>query len=305
MLKRRYSAISKRTRTLVFTDLDGALLDYNTYSWEAARPALEELRRRRIPLIFCTSKTRTEVKALRRTVGNSHPFVIENGGAIVIPAGYFRQVSPFGPNAKAFTLIMGRPYDEVVRELRRIAHETRVEVRGFHQMSDDEVARETGLSRREAHMARQRETGEPFVFRSGTQAGIRNFCRRAQERGYSVQRGGRFWHFSGASDKGLALSVLIGFYRVAWQTRIVTVALGDGGNDISMLRLVDRPVVIPRVDGSYPRDVIEAIPNVTRAKQPGPAGWNLSVLKELQKSPAKHAPPQNELNRSSARYAHA
>jgi len=266
---------------------------------------LEELRRRRIPLIFCTSKTRTEVKALRRALGNSHPFIVENGGAIVIPAGYFRQISPFGPNAKAFTLIMGRPYEEVVRELRRIAHETRVEVKGFHQMTDDEVARETGLTRREAHMARQRETGEPFVFRSGTPAAIRSFCRRAQERGYSAQRGGRFWHFSGACDKGLALSVLIGFHRVAWQTRIVTVALGDGGNDISMLRLVDRPILIPKTDGSYPLSVLEAIPTVARAKQPGPAGWNGAVLRELEKSPAKHAVARPELRKTSARSAHA
>lgn len=238
-------------------------------------------------------------------MGNPHPFIVENGGAIVIPAGYFRQIAPFGRNAKAFTLIMGRPYDEVVQELKRIAHETRVEVRGFHQMTDDEVARETGLSRREAHMARQRETGEPFVFRSATPASIRSFCRRAQERGYSAQRGGRFWHFSGASDKGLALSVLIGFYRMAWQTRIVTVALGDGGNDISMLRLVDRPIVIPKTDGNYSKEVLEAVPNITRAKQPGPVGWNLAVLRELEKSPAKHAPRGQEPGRFSARSAHA
>ena len=64
-------------------------------------------------------------------------------------------------------------------------------------------------------------------------------------------RGGRFWHFSGGCDKGLALSVLIGFYRVAWQARIITVALGDGGNDLSMLRLVDRPILMPKPDGHF------------------------------------------------------
>lgn len=34
---------------LVFTDLDGTLLDHDTYSWEAARPALDRLKRQQVP----------------------------------------------------------------------------------------------------------------------------------------------------------------------------------------------------------------------------------------------------------------
>jgi mannosyl-3-phosphoglycerate phosphatase len=279
--KRRSFAISKQTRTLVFTDLDGSLLDHYSYSWSGASGALEELRRRKIPLIFCSSKTRTEIKSLRRAMANAHPFIVENGGAIVIPAGYFPQVAPFGRNTKAFTLIMGRPYEELIHELKRIAQETGASVRGFHQMSDEEVARETGLTLRESHRARQRETGEPFRFRDASPAAIRRFCKRAQERGYSVQRGGRFWHFSGGCDKGLALSVLIGFYRVAWQSRIITVALGDGGNDLSMLRLVDRPILMPKPDGRFAEEVLHAMPRIARARHPGAAGWGEAVLHAL------------------------
>jgi mannosyl-3-phosphoglycerate phosphatase len=285
--KRRFFAISKRTRTLVFTDLDGTLLDQNSYSWVGASQALEQLRRQKIPLIFCTSKTRTEVKAIRRAIGNTHPFIVENGGAIIIPAGYFPDVAPFGTKAKAFTMIIGRPYQELVRELRRLAQDTGIAVRGFHQMSDQELARETGLTIREAHMARQRETGEPFLFRDATPAEIRIFSRKAQARGYSVLRGGRFWHFSGGCDKGLALSVLIGFFRTAWQTRIVTVALGDSGNDLPMFRLVDRPILIPKADGSFASEVIQAMPRIRRAKNAGPQGWAAAVLDALR--PRGHA----------------
>jgi len=240
------------------------------------------LRRQRIPLIFCTSKTRTEVKALRRAMGNTHPFVVENGGAIVIPSGYFPEIATLGNRTKSYTLILGRPYDELVRELRRIAQEMGVSVRGFYQMTDQEVARETGLSVREAHMARQRETGEPFRFTNASSAAIRAFQRRAQERGYNVQRGGRFWHFSGSCDKGLAMSVLIGFYRMAWQTRIFTIALGDSANDLPMLRLVDRPILIPRADGTLDDDVAQAIPRIARASKPGPQGWSTALMRALQ-----------------------
>jgi mannosyl-3-phosphoglycerate phosphatase len=280
--KRRFFVISKTTRTLVFSDLDGALLDPQSYSWSAASRGLEALRRQRIPLIFCTSKTRTEVKALRRAIGNTHPFVVENGGAIVIPAGYFPEIATLGNQARAYTLILGRPYDELVRALRRISQELEISIRGFHQMTDEEVARETGLTVREAHLARQRETGEPFRFANANQAAIRAFLRRAQERGYTIQRGGRFWHFSGSCDKGLAMSVLIGFYRMAWQTRIFTIALGDSANDLPMLRLVDRPILIPNPDGSLAQEVTQAIPSIARASKPGPQGWSSALIRALQ-----------------------
>ncbi|HEY4579910.1 MAG TPA: HAD-IIB family hydrolase, partial [Candidatus Acidoferrales bacterium] len=65
---------------IVFTDLDGTLLDYHTFSWTAANEALAEIERRRVPLVFCTSKTRAEIEALRRKIGNAHPFISENGG---------------------------------------------------------------------------------------------------------------------------------------------------------------------------------------------------------------------------------
>ena len=224
--------------------------------------------------------------ALRKEMKNSHPFIAENGAVIVIPARYFCSVPILGGNAGPLTLVLGRPYPHLVRDLKGIARVARVEVRGFHQMSDREVARATGLSLAEASQARQRQTSEPFVFLRRQPAAIRGFCRRAREKGYSVERGGRFWHFSDGSDKGLALSLLLGFYGVAWRAFIHTIALGDSANDLPMLQLVDRPVLIPKPDGTYAREVLARMPSVIRAHGPGPAGWSLALLRELDGRPA-------------------
>jgi mannosyl-3-phosphoglycerate phosphatase len=48
-------------KVIIFTDLDGTLLDYSTYSFEKALPALQLVRERDIPLIICSSKTAKEV----------------------------------------------------------------------------------------------------------------------------------------------------------------------------------------------------------------------------------------------------
>src|SRR5713226_6564538 len=81
-------------RHLIFTDLDGTLLDARTYSWAGAEPALAEIERRRIPLVLVTSKTRAEVEPLRRKLGHAHPFITENGGGVFIPDGYFNLKIP-------------------------------------------------------------------------------------------------------------------------------------------------------------------------------------------------------------------
>ena len=57
-------------RFVIFTDLDGTLLDHETYSWATAEPALKRLRKEGVPLIMVSSKTRLEIEVLRDQMGN-------------------------------------------------------------------------------------------------------------------------------------------------------------------------------------------------------------------------------------------
>ncbi|HHJ53507.1 MAG TPA: HAD-IIB family hydrolase, partial [Caldithrix abyssi] len=66
---------------VVFTDLDGTLLDAQTYSYLPALEAIQLLKEKHIPLIFCTSKTFSEARALQQQMGISDPFIVENGSA--------------------------------------------------------------------------------------------------------------------------------------------------------------------------------------------------------------------------------
>ena len=70
---------------VVFTDLDGTLLDASTYSFEAARPALDALRQQDIPLVLVSSKTRAEIEPIRGRLKQVHPFITENGGGCLYP----------------------------------------------------------------------------------------------------------------------------------------------------------------------------------------------------------------------------
>ena len=71
---------SSKGVSVVFTDLDEFLLDHDGYSFSGARRALHLLRERQIPVVFVTSKTRSEVEVLQADMGITDPFVVENEG---------------------------------------------------------------------------------------------------------------------------------------------------------------------------------------------------------------------------------
>ena len=79
----------KRSQLIIITDLDGTLLDQETYGYEASRPAIQKVQSLQIPLIPCSSKTRGEIVALREELELEDPFISENGGAIYFLPGYF------------------------------------------------------------------------------------------------------------------------------------------------------------------------------------------------------------------------
>jgi len=266
-------------RNVIFSDLDGTLLDHDSYSWAAAEEALEEIDRRRVPLVFVTSKTRAEVEVLRRRMGNAHPFVTENGGGLFIPNGYFNQPMTGSTRAGHYhCFALGKPYREVVAALEEISREAGVEVAGFHEMSVREVAENTGMNARQAELAREREFDEPFFFAGASEGAIEKFTELAGQRGFQTTRGGRFWHLFSGSDKGRAVRQLVGLYRKAMGGRVRFVGVGDSANDIPLLAAVDLAVLLPQQDGEFDAVAMAGLRGVRRGSAPGPAGWNETIL---------------------------
>ncbi len=278
---------------VVFTDLDGTLLDHYSYSFEAAGEVLLRLRQAEVPLVPCSSKTRTEIEKIQKRLESVHPFVAENGAAAFIPEGYFPFAVP-GARERAGYLVLefGRPHAEVVELLRHTAEAIDVPVVGFSDMTVGEVAETCGLSMLDARLAKLREYDEPFRVTGGDPASRDRLLRALQRAGLQVVRGGRFDHVTGRADKGLAVAALRGLYRRVHRT-IVTVGLGDSPNDVSLLRAVDIPVVVlsPVADASA--ELVRRVPSARVTLQRGPAGWAEAVgqiLAELGVGPAGMSP---------------
>jgi len=260
---------------IIFTDLDGTLLDHDTYSFADAAPALRLLSQKRYPLVICTSKTRAEIEAVREKIGNADPFISENGGAVFIPRGYF--TVPVGRDCGDYLVIeLGTPYDHLRAALGDIRSKTGCAVIGFGDMSVEEVARDAGLDRASARLARMREYDEPFVVPDP--ACVDRVLAEIEALGLRSTWGGRYFHLTGDNDKGRAVSLLADLFREEYGT-VTTVGLGDSKNDLPMLAAVDVAVLVQKPDGSYE----ETDREVVHADGVGPDGWNRAVIQILEK----------------------
>jgi len=264
---------------LVYTDLDGSLLDHDDYSFAAAQPALSKLRALQVPLIPVTSKTLAELQVLAQQLGLQHPLIVENGCVICLPDGYF-PLPENGELVSGYRLLRLAPdYTTLLAELQQLRSEYGYRFRGFHDMNADEVARETGLSHTVAELARQRLCSEPLAWQDSDSA-LADFQQALAARQLRLVKGGRFWHVLSQADKGSALRQLAALYRAHGLPAFTSLALGDSPNDCSMLQVADIAAVIRRKDGSVMD--CETHGRIIQTREPGPAGWNTAVLQVLQ-----------------------
>ena len=257
---------------LVYTDLDGSLLDHHHYSHEAADTMLVELESMHVPVIPATSKTAAELLEIRKELNNDHPFIIENGAAVYIPENYFRTrpqdtaivnefwVKTFTEPRQHWQLLlqsMNRDFEDAYTTFQEAG------VKGIMEM--------TGLEPGKAVQASMRDYGEP-VFWRGTEMEKEKFIKRLEDHGAVVLQGGRFLHVSGACNKGSALRWLTRLYQSDNPGQsFITIATGDSQNDVAMFEAADIALIIRSPVNEMP--VIDQHQHCFRSSDFGPKGW--------------------------------
>lgn len=243
------------SRPIVFTDLDGTLLEDDGALSPEGREALGALRRNGVPVIPLTSKTRRELVRWLGLLDSGGAGAFENGAGIL-----FGSECEILPGAVA-----ARDLRPVLDALRR---QTGLPLSSFEEIPDAAMARLTGLSPGECAAAREREYDLPFV---APEDAAERLARAPLPPGLRVTLGGRFWHLSGAHDKADALRLLVA--RLGGDE---TVGLGDAPTDACFLRIVDRAVVVPGRSG-VDAALAAAVPGAITAPAPAGAGWAAAV----------------------------
>jgi mannosyl-3-phosphoglycerate phosphatase len=156
-------------------------------------------------------------------------------------------------------------------------------IRGFSDMTLQEISERTGLDYSGALMASQREFDEPFLVLDPRFPEESVLSKAAKRRGCKITAGGRFHHLHGENDKGQATDKIKSWYSKL-HGNVTTVALGDSPNDFPMLERADFPVLV-RSEQDFP-GLETAMPNLRRTREKGPRGWNSAVAGILEEKEA-------------------
>ena len=258
---------------VIYTDLDGTLLDHHTYAFNEALEIIKALKDRGIPIIPCTSKTRAETLTLMRAMGIDGPMIIENGTAIWVPRDWGLE-RPEGSDSDvdAWCHCFGPSRGMIRRQLGILSIEWGNRYQSLCDLSDKQVAAVTGLDLRDAARAKQREHCETLIW-LGTPADRKAFAKEIETLDMRCLQGGRFVHVLASGGKAEAVSWL---HRKIRTERpgcdgAISLSAGDAENDVEMLEVTDMALLV--------RSPVNEPPTLRRqgglviSDTEGPAGW--------------------------------
>ncbi len=239
---------------VIFSDVDGTILDYTTYSYTQSLPAIRALAGRDIPLILVSSKTFTEMHTLHTQLELTWPFIFENGAGIANPDGTYS--------------LHGKLYQELIAYKPVIAQICGT-VQWADSLSVEELSVYTGLPARKVKDMMARMASVLCI--APHTLDIATINRKLRQYGLAITTGGKFFTVTDSTvNKGRAVQAIQSLYREKLGT-IYSYAIGDGLNDADMFNAVDEAYFVGRKD--LWDSIHHACPHIRETKKTGPSGF--------------------------------
>jgi len=253
----------------IVSDVDGTLMDH-FYDLTPAKETITWLQRLKIPVILCTSKTKSEVKIIREDLNLKDPYIVENGGAI------------YGENSdgKEWEIILGKSYAILEKILNILSDKINFKLRPLNTLSDAEATNLTGLKGESLYLMRDRHWSMPFLNPPDTfNEQLKKLCEIYD---VDIFRGNRMSHLlSKNSNKGIAIKKLLNESK---NLNIKIIGLGDSPNDLPLLINSNHKVVISGTKGPN-QLLLNELKGIEYciSKKPHGYGWKDEVFKLVTK----------------------
>ena len=259
-------------KVLIFTDLDGSLLDRDTFKFDKISKYIKDLISKNISIIPNSSKTKKEIESFNKELDEDLPFIVENGAAIynlnLINSSFPEKIS------------LSREISEILDIFNnKILKKYKSKCNFINNLTTDKQLKIFGLPKEKIKLATNREYSIPLLF-DGSKTDKLDLIKSVNDAGLSLHEGGRVINLCDKVSKSQAMKNVVKIFKKISKEKLITVGVGDNFNDLDMLKNSDIPCLV--FNDKFTMEKIN-IDNCLVSKKPAPEGWEEVVKLALDK----------------------
>ena len=259
---------------VIFTDIDGTLLDSHFPDIKKMKKLVEKTLQNGIHLIFCSSKTELEQNKIKSKIELHEPFIVENGGATIVPVDYFKKskIAHSKTLNKNYIIETGGSAYTIRTLLKKIRLEHDLNFKVVSELSIPELTKIANIPRDFASRMMKRKYSETIVQIDTDD--IPEFANIVEKVGLKMIPGDQYFDITLGNDKGTAVKILIDIFRNEYENNVIFFGIGNSKNDESMLSLMHLPILVQKVNGGWQNLQMD---NLQRVKGVCPKGWEVAL----------------------------
>ncbi len=264
--------MKQKKQIIIFTDLDGSLLDKDTFRFDEIEDYFRELISIGIKIIPNSSKTESELLDFNKLNNLNLSFISENGSSIqglnLIHSNLPEKVS------------LSRSVDQIYSIYNEnIPYHLKHKITFILKLNSKEQQEIFGLPLDKMMLALNRNYSLPIQF-NGNEIEKNEFIQIMNNAGLTVQTGGRVMNICDNVNKSKAMSKALELIRKKLDEEIITIGVGDNENDIEMIKQSNYPCLVK--NDNFNCSLIN-IDNLIKSSEPSPRGWSDVIKTAIQK----------------------
>ena len=264
--------MKQKKQIIIFTDLDGSLLNKDTFRFDEIEDYFKELISIGIKIIPNSSKTEAELSDFNNQYNLNLSFIAENGSSI-------HGLNLINKNLPQ-KILLGRSTDQIYKVYEEnIPSDLKQKITFILKLKSKEQEEIFGLPLNKMLLAIKRDHSIPIQF-NGTENEKSEFINIINDCGLTIQTGGRIMNICDNTNKSKAMVKTIQLIKDEMNNEIITIGVGDNQNDIEMLGETDYSCLVK--NDNFDSSLIN-MDNLIKSSKPSPLGWADVIKTAIQK----------------------
>ena len=261
-------------KIIIFTDLDGTLLNEESFSYKQIINFIKNLLKLdNFFIFFISSKTKEEMINLRKKMNINVPLIYENGAGIYDLKFCNLIKEPLKKN-----IVLAKQKIKEIKKKTKLFHGFKSSIRFLDSMDIKEAKTVLGLPTDEIQFAIDRKFSRLFLF-NGDDSFFKNLKIQASKNSLSINKGGRVYSISDNFTKADAFKFVKNKIKKNYPHSSF-IGLGDSENDKKLLEAVDFACIIKNKNKKL--DLNKKTNFIFRSKYEAPFGWR-EIIKKVMK----------------------